>query len=100
MYAPYNQVLLVPAVLALLRARKTLTARSRGFRFGYVAGAFALAWQWIASITLCAIYILASPSFALDGWKWPFFATFALPVLIFALMLVETRRAANHAAVA
>jgi hypothetical protein len=100
MYAPYNQVLLVPAVLALLHAWKTLHSRSRGFRFGYLAGAFALAWQWMASITLCAIYLLASRSFALDGWKWPFFATFALPVLIFALMLVETRKAANNAAVA
>jgi len=91
MYAPYNQVLLVPAILALLPECKLLSSRSRGFRFGYLAGAFALAWQWMASITLCAIYLLASRSFALDGWKWPFFATFALPVLIFALMLAETR---------
>jgi hypothetical protein len=93
MYAPYNQVLLIPAILALLRECKYLNSRSRGFRFGYLAGAFALVWQWMASVTLCAIYLLASRSFALDGWKWPFFATFALPVLIFALMLVDTR---NH----
>jgi MFS family permease len=81
----------MPAILALLAECRLLNSRSRGFRFGYLAGAFALAWQWMASITLCAIYLLASRSLALDGWKWPFFATFALPVLIFALMLAETR---------
>ncbi len=97
MYAPYNQVLLVPAILALLRDWRSLNVRSRGFRFGYVAGAFALAWQWIASVSLCAIYLLASQTWAMDGWKWPFFATFALPVLIFALMLVDTQRAVKAA---
>jgi hypothetical protein len=98
MYAPYNQVLLIPAVLALLRECKFLNSRSRGFRLGCLAGAFALAWQWMASITLCVIYLLASRSSALDGWEWPFFATFALPVLIFALMLVETQKTAGRAA--
>jgi hypothetical protein len=97
MYAPYNQVLLVPAVLVLLPGHEILNSRSRGFRFGYLAGAFALTWQWMASITLCAIYLLASRSFALDGWKWPFFATFALPVLIFALIFVETRNGVKEA---
>ena len=97
MYAPYNQVLLVPAILALLRESRLLDSHSRGFRFGYLAGAFALAWQWMASLTLCAIYLLASRALALEGWKWPFFSTFALPVLIFALILAETRNGVKEA---
>jgi Glycosyltransferase family 87 len=91
MYAPYNQVLLVPAVLALVRDRTLLISRSRALRFCYVAGAFALIWQWVASLGLSAVYLVASPAWALDGWKWPFFATFALPVLVFALILMDVQ---------
>ena len=91
MYAPYNQVLLLPAILVLVRDRTFLVSRSRGVRFLYVAGSFALAWQWIASLGLTATYLFGSRAAALDGWKWPFFTTFALPVLVFAIMLVEVR---------
>ena len=93
MYAPYNQVLLVPAILLLLRDRAFFISNSRLLRFAYVAGACALAWQWIASLTLSAGYLFASPAWALNRWKWPFFATFSLPVLIFALIFVDARHA-------
>jgi hypothetical protein len=91
MYAPYNQVLLLPAILVLARDRSEMVSRSRGLRFLYMAGGFALAWQWIASLGLSAAYLIVSRSWALSGWKWPFFATFAVPVLMFALMLVRLR---------
>ena len=89
MYAPYNQVLLLPAILVLARDRTFFTSRSRALRFAYVAGTFALAWQWIASLSLSGVYLLGAPAWALAGWKWPFFATFTLPVLIFALILMD-----------
>ncbi len=91
MYAPYNQVLLLPAVLVLVRDRTFLNSRSRALRFAYLAGAFALAWQWIASVGLSGVYLFASPALALSGWKWPFFATFTLPVLVFALMFLDVQ---------
>jgi hypothetical protein len=91
MYAPYNQVLLLPAILALVRDRTFFTSQSRGMRFGYLAGAFALAWQWIASLGLSGAYLLVSPAWALMVWKWPFFATFALPVLVFAMILLDVQ---------
>jgi hypothetical protein len=92
MYAPYNQVLLLPAILALARDRTPLTSRSRGIRFSYLAGALALAWQWIASLILSVAYWLASPAWALSRWWWPFIATFALPLLVFALILLDVLR--------
>ncbi|MFZ0774191.1 MAG: glycosyltransferase family 87 protein [Candidatus Sulfotelmatobacter sp.] len=91
MYAPYNQVLLLPAILALARHRAFLISRSRSVRFLYVAGGFALAWQWIASIGLSGAYLFVSRPAALSGWKWPFLATFAMPVLIFALAFLEAQ---------
>jgi hypothetical protein len=91
MFAPYNQVLLLPAILTLVRDRKILSSRSRGVRFGFIAGAFALAWQWIASIGLSVAYLCGSQSWAFSAWKAPFFATFVLPVFVFGLVLLDVR---------
>jgi hypothetical protein len=90
MSAPYNQVLLLPAILALVRDRTVFFSRSRGVRFFYLAGAVALAWQWIASLILSGVFLLVSQTWALNRWHWPFLATFALPVIVFALILLDT----------
>jgi hypothetical protein len=89
MYAPYNQVLLLPTAFVLIRDRNFFLTRSGGLRFLYVAAVFALVWQWIASVGLSVVYLLVSPAWALRAWKWPFLATFTVPVLIFALVVVE-----------
>ncbi len=91
MFAPYNQVLLLPAILVLARDRAWFTSRSRALRFVYLAAALALAWQWIASLTLSGAYLFGSRVWALGGWKWPFLATFTLPVLVFALMYLDMK---------
>jgi hypothetical protein len=91
MFAPYNQVLLLPVILLLVRDRMLFTARSPAVRFVYLAGVFALCWQWIASLSLCAGYFLLSPASVLTGWKLPFLATFTLPALVFTLMVLDVR---------
>lgn len=90
MYAPYNQVLLLPAVLVLARGREGFLSRGRGVRSLYLLAAFALMWEWIASLGLSAVYFV-SREWALRGWWLPFAATFALPVLIFVLVLLEVK---------
>jgi hypothetical protein len=101
MYAPYNQVLLLPAILMLVRERAAFLSRSRARRLAYGVGAFLLGWQWAASLGLTVIYLLISRAWALDGWRCPFFATFALPVWVFALIFFyvedELRRVAPTA---
>ncbi len=92
MYAPYNQVLLIPAILLLVRDRRSLTSGSPAVYLIYVASAVALAWQWVASFGLTAAYLAISPAWALQHWRWPFFATFALPLCIFALVLIHAQR--------
>jgi len=91
MYAPYNQLLLLPAILLLIQDRRSFISRSRGLRFGYLIGIFAVSWQWIASLSLSVIYLLGSPTWALSRWQWPFFATFALPVLVFVLVFLDVQ---------
>jgi hypothetical protein len=90
MYAPYNQVLLLPAILVLVRDRTIFFSRSRGVRLLYLSGTVTLAWQWIASLSLSAACLFVSQTWALDRWQWPFLATFALPVVVFALIFLDT----------
>ncbi|HZW81368.1 MAG TPA: glycosyltransferase family 87 protein [Candidatus Deferrimicrobiaceae bacterium] len=84
MYAPYNQVLLVPAILVLVRDRKMFLSRIR--RFAYLVGVLVVGWEWAASLSLSAIYLVGTRAWAMERWKWPFLATFALPVWVFALI--------------
>jgi hypothetical protein len=91
MYAPYNQVLLLPAILLLVRKRAVFISRSWGSRLAFALSAFAVAWQWIASLCLTVAYLLGAREQALDAWKLPFAATFALPVLIFGLAFLCVR---------
>jgi hypothetical protein len=93
MYAPYNQVLLLPAILVLVRDRALFTSRSGGVRFLCLTAAFALAWQWIASLSLSAAYLVGWRGWALSAWKVPFFATFSLPVFVFALIFLDVQAA-------
>jgi hypothetical protein len=100
MYAPYNQVLLLPAILVLIRDRARVLPRSRYWRLSYLVGALLVGWQWAASLNLSACYLVGARSWALEHWTLPFFSTFALPVWIFALnfFVLKTSRAEQTAA--
>ena len=87
MIGPYNQVLLLPVVLEMLRGFAANAARSRAFRFAATACAAASALPWIASLGLVAVYFLFSPALAMAAWKLPFASTITLPILIFALAI-------------
>jgi hypothetical protein len=90
MYAPYNQVLVLPAILVLVRDRGLFLSRARGVRFLYLLAALAVVWQWAASLSLSATYFVGR-DWAMAGWWWPFVATFAFPVLTFLLIFLETQ---------
>jgi hypothetical protein len=93
MSSPYNQVLLLPAILALVRESAWfLRSSSVARRMAYWVGVLVVGWQWVASLSLTGIFLFVSQARAFEGWKWPFFATFAIPVIVFGLMFMEVRR--------
>jgi hypothetical protein len=91
MNSPYNQVLLLPPILLLAREVKSLTASSPAVRMVYCGGVFALAWAWLASLGLTVVWCF-SPAAAMNAWKFPLYATFALPVLVFLLTFLAVRQ--------
>jgi hypothetical protein len=86
MYAPYNHVLLLPAALFLVREQ---FASRFGGPVVWAVG-LALAWQWIASLALSALWAISHDA-ALSGWKAPLYETFPLPVLVFAAAMLVAR---------
>jgi hypothetical protein len=91
MYAPYNQVLLLPAIFVLLKERKEFVSRMRWRRLGFGIGVVVVVWQWVASVSLVFVYYLISRDRALQGWTWPLFGTFAFPLWIFGLIFIHVR---------
>jgi hypothetical protein len=99
--SPYNQMLLLPAILLLMRERAGFLTKSRAGRLAYVAGCLVAGWQWAASLSLSLIYLLGSRAWTLQRWTWPLFATFVLPMWVFALILFRLKEepylAGDHA---
>jgi Glycosyltransferase family 87 len=90
MFAPYNQVLLVPAILALvwseLSGRVTLPA----VRLARRIGAIFLVWPWIVTLALCAAYLWLTPALRHRLWPLPFYSNFLLPIFVFGLSLLDS----------
>lgn len=95
MSAPYNQVLLLPAILLLVRERNAFVSRSLPHRLVYNLALAAVAWQWAASLCLTGIDLLSAQARAFTAWSWPLFAMPALPVLVFSLIFVHLQGAAH-----
>jgi hypothetical protein len=90
-FAPYNQVLLVPAVLALIRSETSKEPTLPATRVARGVGALALAWPWIATLGLCAVYLWLTPESLQWVWKIPLASSFLLPlpVFVFGLALLD-----------
>ena len=93
MFAPYNQVLLAPAILALLlseiRSANSPDTVLPVIRLARVVAALFLTWPWIATLALAAAYPWLTPDLRQKLWPMPFYSNFITPVLIFGLALLD-----------
>ena len=90
MFAPYNQVLLVPAILALLRSQTSGQPVLPAIRMARTVGGVLLVWPWIATLALTAAYLWMTPELRQKVWFLPFYTNFLLPIFVFGLALLDT----------
>jgi hypothetical protein len=90
MFAPYNQVLLAPAILALVLSESSAQPILPAIRLARGVGAVLLAWPWIATLGLSAAYVWLTPELRQRVWPMPFYSNFVLPVFGFGLALLDT----------
>jgi len=92
MSALYNQVLLAPAILALLWSESLGRPVLPALRLARMAGAILLVWPWIASMGLSLAYFSLTLPLRQRLWPMPFYPSLMLPVLVFLLALLDTWR--------
>jgi Glycosyltransferase family 87 len=84
MFMPYNQVLLLPAILVLVEAITSPSPILPAFRLAGIVGFLPLLWPWIATLSLTALYPWLTPNLRQHLWLLPYYSNFTVPLFIFA----------------
>jgi hypothetical protein len=87
MSAPYNQALLIPAVLMLVRSAKEEALPA--FGLARWIGAVLVAWPWIATLVLSVVYFALSPECAQNAWQLPLYTSLFIPLFVFGLACLD-----------
>lgn len=88
MVAPYNQVLLLPAILVLLKTASSLPILPV-FRIAGSIGFLLLVWPWMATMALTAASPWLTPNLRQHLWPIPFYSNFGFPFFIFSLAMLD-----------
>lgn len=88
MFAPYNQLLLLPAAMIIVRSARALWAKNRFSRFFVAITALAVFFQWIGAASLVIASLFLPASTVQRAWGLPFYPSFAIPITILALLLL------------
>jgi hypothetical protein len=89
MFAPYNQLILLPAVIVIARVSPTLWAGGQLSRFLVAMTASAVFWPWFAAAALVACLAFLPNSVVQRAWPLPLYTNFAIPLLVLALLLAR-----------
>jgi len=87
-YALYNQVMLLPALLLLVRDRQPLWNRDRISRVLLCFAAVLLLWQWLSSIALAGLSFVLPLRTVEAAWAVPLWTVLPSPVVVAALVLL------------
>jgi hypothetical protein len=89
MIAPYNQVLLLPALLLVAQGWSGLSSQNRLMRALSVAASVLIAWAWLATTALAFLSMIATPEQIQRAWAVPLFSSLLIPVVVIALQLAS-----------
>lgn len=88
MFAPYNQVLLAPAILVLAHSAISGDPVLPVVRLARMIGGILVVWPWIATVGLTVASPWITPAVRERIWPIPFYSNFLVPVFIFGLALL------------
>lgn len=87
MFAPYNQVLLVPVLMVIVRKIGAIWSAGRWSRFLVAMTALSLFWPWIAAAGSLPALFFGPASVVQKAWALPLLTNFATPTLTLGLVL-------------
>jgi glycosyl transferase family 87 len=87
--APYNQILLIPALLVLLKDRHTIWQRSVGVRALFLITVTLIFWPWVSSLAVAGLSFVLPQETVERAATVPFWTVTQIPVGVAGLMLVH-----------
>lgn len=87
MFAPYNQLLLLPAFMMTVRSACALWQKNQLSRFFLAIAALAVFSPFAAALGLVGALLFLPSETVQRAWELPFYPTFTIPITIYALLL-------------
>jgi hypothetical protein len=88
-YGLYNQVLLIPALLIMLRDRRTIWRRNIANRIVSMITIALIGWPWISGFALAGLSFILPRETVERAWAVPLWTALQIPLAVSALMLVH-----------
>ncbi len=85
--APYNQVLLLPAVFFVVQHWQLLWNKNRLARITAVISGLVIAWPWLAAIVLTVAALFLPAKSVQEAWMVPLWTSLAIPPAVLLLLL-------------
>ncbi len=85
-FAPYNQVLLLPAVFLIAASWKDLWRRNRLTRIACGLALLVVFWPWLASCGLMLASFFLPASSVQKAWAVPLYTSLGIPLVILGLL--------------
>lgn len=86
--SPYNQSLLLPGILLLLRDGPRLWKQNQPTRLLYTFSAAILLWPWIATVGLTIASFILPAARVQQAWAIPFYISIATPLAVLGPLLL------------
>jgi Glycosyltransferase family 87 len=86
MFAPYNYLLVLPAVLLVVRDWGFLWSMGSVSRTGLLLAAGAIGWPWVAALGLAAASLILSPAAVQRAWWLPLYSSVKIPIPLACLV--------------
>ncbi len=90
-FAPYNQVLLLPAVFLIAIAWRDLWGRGGLSRLACGVGLLVVAWPWVASFGLMLASRFVPASSVQKAWATPLYTSLGIPLVVLGLLSLCAR---------
>jgi Glycosyltransferase family 87 len=87
-FAPYNQVLLLPAVFLIAASWKDLWGRNRLTRLLCGLALLVVFWPWLASCGLMLGSLFTPPSLVQRAWAVPLYTSLGIPLVVLGLFTI------------
>jgi hypothetical protein len=88
-YGLYNQVLLIPALLIMLRDRRTIWRRNIANRVLSMITIALIGWPWISGFALAGLSFILPRETVERAWAVPLWTALQIPLAVSALILVH-----------